>query len=94
MAGFAFSIMFALRFGVVFSDPLTGFRIYNRSSLAGVLDRLAKLDDHSASGTTRILMQNGCEIAEIPVLYRTFNGFTNIRWRLLRSFRNAWRIFF
>ena len=92
--GFLFSLMFALRFGVIFSDPLTGFRLYNRSSLASVLGKLSKLDDHSASGITKILMQNGCEIAEIPVLYRTYVGFTNIRWRLLRSFRNAWRIFF
>jgi 2-phospho-L-lactate transferase/gluconeogenesis factor (CofD/UPF0052 family) len=94
VGGFVFSLMFALRFGVVFSDPLTGFRLYNRSSLASVLEKLSRLEDHSASGITMILMQNGCEIAEIPVLYRTFDGFTNIRWRLLRSFRNAWRIFF
>ena len=94
MGGFLFSLMFVLRFGVIFSDPLTGFRLYNRSSLAAVLGKLSKLDDHSASGITKILMQNGCEIAEIPVLYRTFNGFTNVKWRLLRSFRNAWRIFF
>jgi 2-phospho-L-lactate transferase/gluconeogenesis factor (CofD/UPF0052 family) len=94
LGGFSFSLMFALRFGVVFSDPLTGFRLYNRSALAAVLPRLARLDDHSATGITKILMQNGCEIAEIPISYRTFDGFTNVRWRLLRSFRNAWRIFF
>lgn len=93
-AGFLFSILFALRFGVIFSDPLTGFRLYNRSSMAGVLGKLAQLDDHSASGITKILMQNKCEIAEIPISYRTFEGFTNTRWRLVRSFRNAWRIFF
>jgi len=94
IGGFLFSLMFVLRFGVIFSDPLTGFRLYNRSSLASVLGKLSKLDDHSSSGITKILMQNGCEIAEIPVLYRTFEGFTKVRWRLLRSFRNAWRIFF
>ncbi len=94
VGGFLFSLMFVLRFGVIFSDPLTGFRLYNRSALAAVLGKLSKLDDHSASGITKILMQNGCEIAEIPVLYRTFDGFTKIKWRLLRSFRNAWRIFF
>jgi 2-phospho-L-lactate transferase/gluconeogenesis factor (CofD/UPF0052 family) len=94
IGGFLFSLMFVLRFGVIFSDPLTGFRLYNRSSLSSVLGKLSKLDDHSASGITKILMQNGCEIAEIPVLYRTFHGFTKVRWRLLRSFRNAWRIFF
>ncbi len=92
--GFIFSLMFALRFGVIFSDPLTGFRLYNRSSLATVLGKLSRLDDHSASGITKILMQGKCEIAEIPISYRTFDGFTNTKWRLLRSFRNAWRIFF
>ena len=94
LGGFVFSFLFFLRFGVIFSDPLTGFRLYNRGALAGVLAKLARLDDHSASGITRILMQNNCEIAEIPVSYRTFKGFTNAKWRLLRSFRNAWRIFF
>jgi 2-phospho-L-lactate transferase/gluconeogenesis factor (CofD/UPF0052 family) len=94
LGGFLFSFLFFLRFGVIFSDPLTGFRIYNRGSLAGVLEKLSRLSDHSASGITKILMQNQCEIAEIPISYRTFKGFTNTRWRLLRSFRNAWRILF
>jgi 2-phospho-L-lactate transferase/gluconeogenesis factor (CofD/UPF0052 family) len=92
--GFLFSLLFVLRFGVIFSDPLTGFRLYNRSALGGVLGKLSKLEDHSASGITKILMQGGCEIAEIPISYRTFKGFTDTKWRLLRSFRNAWRIFF
>jgi 2-phospho-L-lactate transferase/gluconeogenesis factor (CofD/UPF0052 family) len=94
VGGFLFSLLFVLRFGVIFSDPLTGFRLYNRSALVSVLDRLSRLKDHSASGITKILMQGHCEVAEIPVSYRTFRGFTNTRWRLLRSFRNAWRIFF
>lgn len=92
--GFLFSFLFVLRFGVIFSDPLTGFRLYNRSALVGVQEKLSRLRDHSASGITKILMQGGCEIAEIPISYRTFRGFTNTKWRLLRSFRNAWRIFF
>jgi hypothetical protein len=94
VGGFVFSLLFFLRFGVIFSDPLTGFRLYNRGAMTGVLEKLSRLDDHSASGITRILMQGGCEIAEIPISYRTFRGFTNTKWRLLRSFRNAWRIFF
>jgi 2-phospho-L-lactate transferase/gluconeogenesis factor (CofD/UPF0052 family) len=94
IAGFAFSLLFVLRFGVIFSDPLTGFRLYNRSALARVLDQLTRLDDHSSTGITKILMQNKCEIAEIPISYRTFEGFTSTRWRLSRSFRNARRIFF
>jgi 2-phospho-L-lactate transferase/gluconeogenesis factor (CofD/UPF0052 family) len=91
---FIFSLLFVLRFGVIFSDPLTGFRFYNRSSLVHVLAKLSKLKDHSASGITKILMHDKCEIAEIPISYRTFEGFTNAKWRLIRSFRNAWRIFF
>ena len=94
VGGFLFSLLFVLRFGVIFSDPLTGFRLYNRSALTSVLGKLSRLKDHSASGITKILMQGHCEVAEIPVSYRTFKGFTNTRWRLLRSFRNAWRIFF
>jgi 2-phospho-L-lactate transferase/gluconeogenesis factor (CofD/UPF0052 family) len=92
--GFAFSLLFFLRFGVIFSDPLTGFRLYNRGALGGVLDKLAHLRDDSASGTTRLLMQGKCEIAEVPISYRTFRGFTRVGWRLRRSFKNAWRIFF
>jgi 2-phospho-L-lactate transferase/gluconeogenesis factor (CofD/UPF0052 family) len=94
LAGFLFSLLFVLRFGVIFSDPLTGFRIYNRNALANVLAKLAHLNDHSSTGITKILMKNKCEIAEIPVSYRTFEGFTSTRWRLSRSFRNARRIFF
>ncbi len=94
VGGFLFSLLFVLRFGVIFSDPLTGFRLYNRSSLARALEKLSTLDDHSASGITQILMQNKCEIAVLPISFRTFVGFTYTKWRLLRSFRNAWRIFF
>jgi 2-phospho-L-lactate transferase/gluconeogenesis factor (CofD/UPF0052 family) len=94
LAGFLFSLLFVLRFGVIFSDPLTGFRLYNRSALAPVLAKLARVDDHSATGITKILMKNKCEIAEIPISYRTFEGFTSTRWRISRSFRNARRIFF
>jgi len=94
LAGFLFSLLFVLRFGVIFSDPLTGFRLYNRSALAPVLEKLRRVDDHSATGITKILMTNKCEIAEIPISYRTFEGFTSTRWRISRSFRNARRIFF
>jgi 2-phospho-L-lactate transferase/gluconeogenesis factor (CofD/UPF0052 family) len=94
LAGFLFSLLFVLRFGVIFSDPLTGFRLYNRSALAPVLEKLTKVDDRSATGITKILMKNKCEIAEIPISYRTFEGFTSTRWRISRSFRNARRIFF
>jgi 2-phospho-L-lactate transferase/gluconeogenesis factor (CofD/UPF0052 family) len=92
--GFIFSFLCFLRFGVIFSDPLTGFRLYNRSALSGVLEELSKLSGHTASGITKILMEGGCEIAEIPISYRTFKGFTDTKWRFLRSFRDVRHIFF
>jgi hypothetical protein len=94
LGAFLFSSMFALRFGLIFSDPLTGFRLYNRTSLVPVLSKLSKLDDVTSTEITKILLKNGCEIAEMPISYGTFDGFTNTRWRFLRSLKNAWRIFF
>lgn len=94
IGAFLLSVLFAVRFRVVFSDPMTGFRLFNRSALVPVLDKLAALDDRSATAVTKTLVENECEIAEIPVSYRTFKGFTNVRWRLTRGFVNAWRIFF
>lgn len=92
LGAFLLSVLFALRFGIVFSDPLTGFRLFSRNTLAPALGDLARLDDRSATAVTRVLVGHGCEIAEMPVYYRTFKGFTNVRWRLLRGLRNAWRI--
>lgn len=94
LGAFLLSVLFTLRFRIIFSDPLTGFRLFSRTTLAPVLPDLARLDDRSATAVTRTLVRHGCEIAEIPVYYRTFKGFTNVRWRLLRGVRNAWRILF
>jgi len=93
LGAFFLSALFALRFRIVFSDPLTGFRLFNRVHLGAALGDLAALKDRSATTVTKTLVRHSCEIAEMPVYYRTFKGFTNVRWRLLRGLRNAWRIF-
>lgn len=85
---FLISILFAIRYLIIFSDPLTGFRIYNRSLVAPVLKPLDSKQLGSPSAITKLLIQNKVEIAEIPVCYRTFKGFTNLKWRLMRGFKN------
>ena len=36
----------------------------------------------------RQLIRQGVEVAELPVLYRTFSGFTDPKWRMRRGWRN------
>jgi hypothetical protein len=36
----------------------------------------------------RQLIRHGIEVAELPVLYRTFSGFTDPHWRMRRGLRN------
>ncbi len=84
------SALFTARYRVVFSDPLTGFRIYKRSALVDNLHgSLDKLLPSAAGSITRLLIENNIEIAEVPVSYRTFKGFTNAAWRLRRGLRNV-----
>jgi len=91
---FLLSMLFAMRFGVIFSDPLTGFRIYRRRKLDMLQNALGR--DHRITPTTitRLLVKNRVEIAELPVQYRTFAGFTDPKWRLHRGLRNLLGIFY
>lgn len=89
LGAFLLTALFGLRFRAIFSDPLTGFRIYQRvrlrdSFLAAASARPMK----SAASVTKLLVRSGVEIAEIPVGYRTFTGFTRPSWRLWRGIRN------
>ncbi|HVN91290.1 MAG TPA: 2-phospho-L-lactate transferase CofD family protein [Candidatus Binataceae bacterium] len=85
---FILSMLHALRFGVIFSDPMTGFRVYSRAKL-DALENLLAPDHHATPMTiTKLLVQNRIEIAELPVQYRTFAGFTDPKWRLRRGFAN------
>lgn len=83
------SVLFALRFRIILSDPMTGFRVYNRSVLKENLKTIHQhLNVKTPLTLTRHLMNNDIEIAEIPVRYRTFKGFTNVKWRFFRGLKN------
>ena len=73
---------------------MTGFRVYKRNLIKNRLgSQPVTYQKVTATGLTRFLVRNSVEIAEVPVSYRTFKGFTNVRWRLLRGLRNAVGIF-
>jgi len=90
---FLFTFVFALLFRVIFSDPFTGFRIYRRSRLTGkFMQDLLNRNVMPAARVTRLLLRHEIEIAEIPVTYRTFRGFTKPGWRILRGLRNLFGV--
>ncbi len=94
LAAFFFTAVFALRFRTIFSDPFTGFRIYKRAALnTRFRDALNRQKSGSAAAVTKLLIRNNIEIAEVPVHYRTFTGFTKASWRLWRGVRNLLGIF-
>ena len=91
VAAFFLSFIFYLRTGVIFSDPLTGLRVFRRQ-------RLAHLPDLPAGQTAplaivRQLIRHGVEVAELPVIYRTYSGFTDPHWRIRRGLRNLASLF-
>jgi hypothetical protein len=83
-AAFFFSMLFYFRTGVIFSDPLTGLRVLRRESLAD----LREITGDAPLAIVRQLIRQGVEVAELPVLYRTFSGFTDPKWRVRRGLRN------
>lgn len=88
-AAFFLSTLFYLRTGVIFSDPLTGLRVFRREALAG----LREIPDAAPLAIVRQLIRQGVEVAELPVLYRTFSGFTDPNWRVRRGLRNLMALF-
>jgi hypothetical protein len=69
---------------VIFSDPLTGLRVFRRSAVAD----LPVLKGHAPLAIVAQLIREGVELAELPVLYRTFSGFTDPDWRVRRGLAN------
>jgi len=84
---FLLTTLFAMRFGVIFSDPLTGFRVYRRKHVK-CLSQLKDSGRLTPASLSKSLIANYVEIAELPVRYRTFKGFTDSRWRLKRGLLN------
>jgi hypothetical protein len=89
MAAFFLSTLFYLRTGVIFSDPLTGLRVFRREALVG----LPEITGDAPLALVRQLIHKGIEVAELPVLYRTFSGFTDPNWRMRRGLRNLAALF-
>ena len=87
------SMFFAARFGVIFSDPMTGFRIYRRKQLEPIENSWANGSYATPTTMTKLLVRHRIEIAELPVQYRTFIGFTDPRWRMRRGLQNLMGIF-
>lgn len=86
---FIFSAFFSLMSRHIFSDPFTGFRIYRRSKFdEKFVEALRKRGYVPPSTVTRLMLKHRIEIAEIPVKYRTFRGFTRPGWRIWRGLRN------
>lgn len=83
-AAFFLSALFYLRTGVIFSDPLTGLRVFRRRALTG----LPPVKGDAPLAIVRRLIKGGVEVAELPVLYRTFSGFTDPNWRVRRGLSN------
>ena len=93
LGSFLISTLFALRFGILFSDPLTGFRLFNRSKLTQLAHDLDIKNITTSVSLAMYLIKNNIEIAELPVNYRTFSGFTDIDFRLRRGIKNLFSIF-
>ncbi|MBC7997050.1 MAG: YvcK family protein [Leptolyngbya sp.] len=90
---FIFSAIFSLLTGHIFSDPFTGFRIYRRSKFdQKFIEDLRRHKQLPPSKLTRLMLKDRVEIAEIPVKYRTFRGFTKPGWRIWRGLRNLFGI--
>jgi 2-phospho-L-lactate transferase/gluconeogenesis factor (CofD/UPF0052 family) len=86
---FVVSAISSMRFGIMLSDPLTGFRVYKRSRLhPEFVAAVRKRQPMTTGAVTNMLITKTVEIAEIPVIYRTFSGFAKPRWRVSRAVRN------
>jgi hypothetical protein len=90
---FVLSMVFAMRFGIIFSDPLTGFRIYGCRKLEALENHLRPTPRSTPTTVTKLLVQHRIEISELPVQYRTFAGFANPRWRMRRGLLDLLGIF-
>lgn len=93
-ASIALSLILYARVGVVFSDPLTGLRVFRRSQIVGVPELAGARRPRTLLGVARALLKSGAEVAEFPAEYRTFAGFTEPGWRMKRGLRGLMDLVF
>ena len=94
LGAFVVSALIGMRFGVIFSDPLTGFHVYRRDRLPQQVKSMCA--DRQSITTVQVLRQllrAGVEIAELPVTYKTFAGFTAPGWRFRRGIKSLLSFF-
>jgi 2-phospho-L-lactate transferase/gluconeogenesis factor (CofD/UPF0052 family) len=90
LGGFGAAALCAVRFGVMLSDPLTGFRVCDRAAIPPSLrDDLLARPPRTPTELTRRMVSAGIEVAEIPVVYSFYPGFTDGRRRLRRGLQSA-----
>jgi len=87
---FALSFLFSIRSGLLFTDPITGFRCYSRKNIKNKTNNIKSLKSviSSPSKLALRLISLGVEIGEVPVSYRTYSGFTDPTWRIQRALRS------
>jgi len=86
LLAFLLSALFFVRLRVMFSDPLTGFRIFRRRRIGHLAQDIVRVP--TPIELTKHLIRRRVEIAELPVNYRTFVGFTDPIRRIRRGMKN------
>lgn len=94
MTAFIMSALVSLRYRVILSDVLTGFHIFRRDRLGeGFYQQLQRRYPKTSVHVLKLLLSERVEVAEIPVTYQTFSGFTSPGWRIRRGLRNFFAYF-
>ena len=94
IGAFVLSFLFSIRSGLLFTDPITGFRAYSRYHIKKRIERIRDLDNYltTPSALALKLLDEGVDIGEIPVTYRTYSGFTDPNWRIRRAVKNLFSL--
>lgn len=94
LGAFLVTFLFGARFGIIFSDPLSGFFVFCKNRLPKEFYQKVKLSPRiNLIQILKKLILTNCEIAEIPIYYRTFSGFTNKQWRFQRGLISIFMFF-
>jgi hypothetical protein len=93
LGGFLVASILGVRYRTLFSDPLTGFRIYRRARLTPTFrQRLLAEKPVEVTDLIKLLITSEIEVGEFPVSYRFFSGFTDPSRRFKRGLRNLFRL--
>ena len=92
---FALSFLFSIRSGLLFTDPITGFRCFNRKNINKRISNFKMLNSATSSPSRLALrlINLGVDIGEVPVSYRTYSGFTDPGWRVKRALKSLCDLF-